>query len=228
MDWNDVARPYSHVENSRRAIVFPFIRERLKESSPGTLLDFGCGDGAFSLMCSDLAATIFNYDLSAEMSLLARETCSGASNICVVASLNELDPASMDAITMNAVWMCLPTAEACATALHQMHGLLRSGGQLFASITHPCFRDRRFSAYETEFDQRNYLRNGTHFKVRVFDTKNSVEFTDTHWNFSAVVEQLIDAGFVIRRLDELADAGDKAHESLGSPWVVVEALKITR
>src|ERR1700722_2487708 len=46
MDWNDVARPYSHVENSRRAIVFPFIRERLKESSPGTLLDFGCGDGA--------------------------------------------------------------------------------------------------------------------------------------------------------------------------------------
>ena len=225
MDWNEIARSYSNVENSKRTTVFPFLRDRLKESNPARVLDFGCGDGAFSLMCRDVAPAIFNYDISIEMSSLAREACAGLAGISVLATLDELDPGSIDAITMNAVWMCLPTAEACANALRQMRALLRSGGWLFASITHPCFRDRQFSSYATEFDQRNYLRNGTSFKVRVFDRNSSVEFTDTHWNFSAVTGQLADAGFAIKRIYELPDASNGATATLGSPWVVLEAVK---
>ncbi len=225
MDWNEVAQSYSHVENSRRTIVFPFIRERLEDLKPGTLLDFGCGDGAFSLLCRDLARTICNYDKAEEMSALAREACRGVANIRVVASLEEIGSASLDAITMNAVWMCLPTVDDCAGALREMHRMLRPGGHLFASVTHPCFRDRRFSSYETQFDPRDYLRNGTSFKVRVFDRNSSVEFTDTHWNFSAVTEQLVDTGFVIRRIHELPDAEGAQGNAVGSPWVVVEAVK---
>jgi SAM-dependent methyltransferase len=226
MDWNEIARSYSHVENSRRTIVFPFVRDRLKESKPVRLLDFGCGDGAFSLMCRDVAGAIFNYDISAEMNSLARESCAGVAGISVLATLDEVDPGSLDAITMNAVWMCLPTAEACANTLRQMHTLLRSGGWFLASITHPCFRDRRFSSYTTEFDPRNYLMNGTSFKVRVFDRNSSVEFTDTHWNFSAVTEQLADAGFAIKRIHELPDAWGRESATWGSPWVVLEAVKV--
>jgi SAM-dependent methyltransferase len=226
MDWNEIARSYSNVENARRTIVFPFVRDRLKESKPDRLLDFGCGDGEFSLMCRDVACAIFNYDLSTEMSALARETCHGIPGVSVLSALDELWPESIDAITMNAVWMCLPTAEACANALRQMHTLLRSGGWLLASVTHPCFRDRRFSSHETEFDQRNYLMNGTSFKVRVFDRNNSVEFTDTHWNFSAVTEQLLDAGFALKRIYELPDAWGIASAPPGSPWVVLEAVKM--
>jgi hypothetical protein len=55
---------------------------------------------------------------------------------------------------------------------------------------------------EAEFDQRKYLLNGTGFKVRVFDGKGSVEISDTHWNFSAVTEQLVTAGFLARRIYE--------------------------
>jgi SAM-dependent methyltransferase len=226
MDWNEIARSYSNVENSRRTIVFPFVRARLEESKAARLLDFGCGDGAFSLLCRDVAATIFNYDISTEMSALAREACAGLAGISVLATLEELDPGSIDAVTMNAVWMCLPDVEACATALRKMHTLLRSGGWLYASVTHPCFRDRRFSSYSTEFDQRNYLRNGTSFKVRVFDRNSLVEFTDTHWNLSAVTEQLADAGFALRRIHELPDAAWNAHQACGSPWIVLEAVKI--
>jgi SAM-dependent methyltransferase len=119
MDWNEIAHSYSQAENSRKEIVFPFVRDKLKESRPARLLDFGCGDGTFAMMCRDLARAIFNYDISPEMNLLARETCMSASNIALLAALDEADPESMDAIIMNAVWMCLPTAEAYALALRQ-------------------------------------------------------------------------------------------------------------
>ena len=226
MDWNEIAHSYSQVENSRKEVVFPFVRDKLKKLRPARLLDFGCGDGTFAMMCRDLAREIFNYDIAPEMNLLARETCASASNIALLAALDEADTESMDAITMNAVWMCLPTAEACALALRQMHALLRPAGRLLASFTHPCFRDRRFCGLEAEFDQRKYLMNGTGFKVRIFDGKGSVEISDTHWNFSAVTEQLVTAGFMARRIYELPDAGKNAAEALGSPWVVLEAVKM--
>ena len=228
MDWNEVARSYSTVENTRKPNVFPFLREQLERSKPGRLLDFGCGSGVFALMCRDLAGAIFNYDISAEMRSLASEAASGIANISVLSTLDELQPESIDVITMNAVWMCLPSATACADALRSMNRLLRTGGQLFASFTHPCFRDRKFSAYETNFDQRKYLVNATSFRVRVFDRKKSVELIDTHWNFSAVTEQLVNGGFLIKRIHELPDIPGEAGETLGSPWVVLEAVKTVR
>ena len=228
MDWNEIAQSYSQVENSRKEIVFPFVRDRLKELRPARVLDFGCGDGTFAMLCRDVADEIFNYDIAPEMNALARETCAGAANISLLASLDDVDRESVDAVTMNAVWMCLPTAEACAQALGQMHALLRPAGRLLASFTHPCFRDRRFCGLEAEFDQRKYLMNGTGFTVRIFDGKGSVEIRDTHWNFSAVTEQLVTAGFLARRIYELPDAGVKAREALGSPWVVLEAVKVAR
>ena len=42
------------------------------------------------------------------------------------------------------IWLTSPWHVAqCALALRQMHALLRPAGRLFASFTHPCFRDRR-------------------------------------------------------------------------------------
>src|ERR1700730_9662488 len=129
MDWNEIAHSYSRVENSRKEDVFPFVRDKLKELRPARLLDFGCGDGTFAMMCRELARESFYYYIATEMNLLARETCAIASNIALLAALDEADPESMDAITMNAVWMCLPTAEACALALGQVPALLRPAGR---------------------------------------------------------------------------------------------------
>jgi hypothetical protein len=64
--------------------------------------------------------------------------------------------------------------------------------------------------------------------VRIFDGKGSVAISDTHWNFSAVTEQLVTAGFMARRIYELPDAGKNATEALGSPWVVLEAVKMAQ
>jgi hypothetical protein len=36
------------VENSRKEIVFPLVRDKLKESRPAGLLDFGCGEETFA------------------------------------------------------------------------------------------------------------------------------------------------------------------------------------
>jgi hypothetical protein len=50
MDWNEIAHSYSQVENPRKEIFFPFVRDKLNEPRPAKLLDFGCGDGTFAMM----------------------------------------------------------------------------------------------------------------------------------------------------------------------------------
>ena len=153
----------------------------------------------------------------------ARHSCSGASNISVVGSLDESASGSFDAVTMNPVWMCLPSHESCKRALGQIRSCLKSGGYLVASFTHPCFRMQKFATFHTDFDNSNYLKNGTTFQVHIFDGIHSVSVTDTHWSFTAMSEQLYEAGFVIARVYEI---GDPKPGAAGSPWVVLVAKRV--
>jgi len=223
-NWDKIAASYNAVLDSRKTYVFSHVRRLVVESQPRTLLDFGCGDGLFSVSCAALIPSIFNYDISPGMLSIARSNCAPLKNIQVIDTLESLASGSCDVVTLNAVWMCLSTNDDCLNVLGSVMRVLAPKGRFIASFTHPCFRDQQFSTYKTDFDQRNYLSNGTRFKVQIFDGSRHVELEDTHWNFSAMSHQLEAAGFAIRRLTELADAPPGA----GSPWTVLSAIKDDR
>jgi SAM-dependent methyltransferase len=214
-----MASRYSAVDDARRQLVFPVVRQLVQDAR--ALLDYGGGDGLFTVDCAVLPIqSLTVFDPAPQMLALARAHCEGIDKVRVCASTDVLNPGSFDAIAMNAVWMCLPTERACVGVLQDIGRLLEPSGVLVASVTHPCFRDVRFSTFHAEFDRANYLRDGTPFSVSIFDGARTVEVTDTHWSLGAMTNQLHHAGFVVDQLIEVADAA-----SAPPSWLIVKARR---
>lgn len=223
-DWNAICAEYSVIRDSRRDSAFAAVKERLKcsDAGQGRLLDYGGGDGLFALACAELPfEQITVFDPAPNMCAVARKNCGSAAHINVVQSSRGLPDGDFDAITLNAVWMCLSTETECMSVLRDVFRLLKSDGLIIALVTHPCFRDKRFSTYWTDFNMNDYLRDGAQFNVTISDGKNEIQIVDTHWCLSTMSNQLKRAGFVITELFEIPDhpVTDAA------PWLVISGEK---
>lgn len=225
-EWDECADTYSRIQDSRRNTVFAWLRGRLQELVPDRVLDYGAGDGAFAALCADLPIKeIVTYDPAPNMVRLAAVNCGRLTNVTVSGNTAHLRAHSFDVVTMNAVWMCLRTDEMCERVLLDVRRLLKPHGVLVASVTHPCFRDRLYSTYQTDFDMRDYLRSGVQFRVHIDDGKNDVWVTDTHWSLSAMSIQLKRTGFRIVEISEFTDADSEHINRVGSPWMVLTATR---
>jgi SAM-dependent methyltransferase len=214
----DLAGEYVAVEDDREVTVFPLLRETIRARGARTLLDYGGGDGRFARSCAGLGLLrVVTFDPSPEMNALAATSTTNA--LRAVQSTSDLEDGAFDVVTCNGVWMCWTTDADCVAALSEIRRLLAAGGVLLASVTHPCFRDRAFSTYRTDFDPGLYLADGTPFRVRVFDGQREVELEDTHWSLGAMTRQLAASGLSLTTITEVADRGGAP----GAPWMIVEA-----
>jgi len=220
--WNSIAAEYSSIREATRILVFKHVHELIRIRQTRRLLDYGGGDGTFATICADIPALeIVSFDHSPNMVALARKNCQGFPQIAVVDSTVGLGSGVFDAISLHAVWMCLPTARECAKVLADVRRLLAPGGIIYASVTHPCFRTERFSSYHTDFNMRDYLKDGTHFGVTIVDGDRELKIVDTHWSLGAMVKQLAQVGLAVSDITELPDLPQG--EGMGSPWMIVTA-----
>jgi SAM-dependent methyltransferase len=218
-DWSEIAEPFADIRESRHVTVFPFVLEEIRRVGPKSILDFGGGDGTFARqLAEEIDADLVVYDAAEEMVKLARERLADCPKVTVVESTADFPDDHFDLVVMNAVWMCLETEEICHEVLGEIRRLTAPGGQLIASVTHPCFRNQPFSSIETDFDQNDYLTNGTPFQVFLGDRR--LEFTDTHWNLTAMSQQLHASGWSIERIEERGDHIMAPRELAGSPWLI--------
>src|SRR5262245_16816522 len=67
-----------------------------------------------------------------------------------------LNSESIDVVTSIAVWMTLSSYQACVDYLSEQHKLLCRGGRAFVVVTHPCFREERYSSFEIQFKNDGY------------------------------------------------------------------------
>ena len=224
--WNELSDQYAGINEQRIRIVFHYLLERLAADTPHVLLDYGTGDGKFPELCSKLPIDhMWAYDPAPKMAQLTRARCSNLANLRVVTETQAIEPGSVDIVTLNAVWMCLSTEQACVTVLRDIFQLLKPHGLLIASVTHPCFRNLVFSTYSTDFKQRDYLQAGTSFQVNLFDEYTKMVIKDTHWSIAAMSHQLMEADFLIEEIVETPDEPTVSGPCEGSPWMVIFARK---
>ncbi len=224
--WDNIGEKYFQIKESRLETVFVFVHDIIKKRNPKKILDYGGGDGSFSIACADLPIkSIFSYDPSPKITKLAKKKCEKIEKINVIQTTSSLSPASFDVISMNAVWMCLSAEDVCFSVFDDIRRLLKPDGLLIISVTHPCFRNIEFSSYRTNFDLKNYLNNGSKFNVEIFDASHKLHIEDTHWNLSKMTSQLFDSGFYIEKLCELADIFSIDTRQEGSPWLVILSRK---
>ena len=227
-DWNAIADAYSEIGDPEGRAVLTFIREKLTTLQPKRLLDYGGGDGKFALLCAESLPLqeIVTYDPAPRMTSLARSLCANFKQIRVTDAIQEIESGIFDVVTLNGVWMCLTSREACLHTLKNIATLLRPNGHLIASVTHPCFRTCKFSGYSTDFNNRDYFNDGTLFNVTIYDENRELHIVDTHWSMTAMSSQLNESGFVIENLYELprSTSGSSQHDA--SLWLVIVARKL--
>lgn len=225
MNWNDIADAYLSISEDRDRILFPTLAKVIEETGARSLVDVGGGDGRFiELTYRNFENSRFSElgytDTSSRMRERARLRLSNFDNIRFFESLNDIPKNQWSIVTLIAVWMSIETDEECVTLLKKVKSLLGDNGRLVAAITHPCFRNKTFHSYSTNFDIGNYFRSGRKFKVNLYDSVRSLAIWDTHWTLSDHINQLIRAGLVIESIIELPDVED---DSEGSPWLVIIA-----
>jgi ubiquinone/menaquinone biosynthesis C-methylase UbiE len=227
-DWNAIADAYSEINDPEERAVLTFVREKLGRLQPKRLLDYGGGDGKFAVLCAQSLPIqeIVTYDPAPRMTALARSLCADFKQIRVAEATQGIQAGTFDVVTFNAVWMCLTTRDTCLNILSEIGRLLHSNGHLIASVTHPCFRNRKFSSYFTDFNNDDYFDDATLFNVTIDDAKHELHIVDAHWSLTAMSAQLNAAGFVVESLHELPRSTSGSIQRDASLWLVIVARKI--
>jgi ubiquinone/menaquinone biosynthesis C-methylase UbiE len=217
------AELYAQIRSPKFSLVYPDLVTRIQKQGAQSLLDFGCGSGAFlQEFTAPLPIRQVGYDIDPKMCEMARKNCEPASNIAIVDDLDSLSDKSFDAIPQTAVWMVLQKFDACVSTLKTIHRLLSPGGLFYAAITHPCFRDRNFRAYSSHLDMNHYLDHGFPYKVEIGDKNKSMTLTDCQWSLTAISNQLKESNFAI---DEIHEYPDVVQPAQGTPWMLIVASK---
>lgn len=202
------AQGYSDCGDDRDQVVFPWIRDQVLQKNPGTILDFGCGDARFACdLARACSAEVHAYDRDSAMRQLARKRIDTAPDPVRLWDAPAPEwQGYFEAIFLQGVWMCWSTREECLQSLSLLHDSLHPKGILIASITHPCFRDREFSTYRTDFSMEHYLKNGAPFHVHVGKPGAEILLSDTHWNLEDTISQALESGLSLRGIKEHADS----------------------
>jgi ubiquinone/menaquinone biosynthesis C-methylase UbiE len=134
-----------------RSLIDPGLEQVVGEVSGLRLLDLGCGNGYLARRFAGRGATVVAVDVTAAMLERARARGDGGGRVRYLqadaSDLRELASGSVDLVYANMSLHDIPDAEA---ALAEVGRLLRAGGRLVASISHPCFDTDLNSSWVTE------------------------------------------------------------------------------
>jgi SAM-dependent methyltransferase len=152
-NWNSIAIDYCSQRDEVALIYQPDIEELIGDISGKHVLDAGCGNGSDSRKLVSMGAVVTGIDASQNMIALAKVFPSQPRLDYKIADLTEQLPfpdRCYDVVLANMVLMDIPQID---VAIAEFSRVLRSGGILVFSITHPCF----FSSDWITGDDGKYL-----------------------------------------------------------------------
>jgi ubiquinone/menaquinone biosynthesis C-methylase UbiE len=142
--WNGIADDWiAHADTNdyRNYYLMPRMLAMLGEVSGKAVLDLGCGDGGYARELARRGARVTGVDGSERLIEVAEErTRAEALDVAFVRSnasaLVAIQTGSFDVV---AAPMSLMDVEDYRGAIREVRRVLRAGGELVMSITHPCF-----------------------------------------------------------------------------------------
>lgn len=138
-DWNDVADDWvKHADQNdyRNALLMPLALEILGDVRGKRLLDLGCGEGGYCRALAERGADVVGVDGSPRLIEIAKERGGKIEYICANANDLKIDEKAFDVVLAA---MSLMDVEDYEGSVAEIARVLRPGGRLVMSITHPCF-----------------------------------------------------------------------------------------
>ncbi|MEE8441956.1 MAG: class I SAM-dependent methyltransferase [Spirochaetia bacterium] len=198
-------------------LIEPATERLLAVSSGEVILDIACGAGRFARRLAELGATVVAFDQSAKFVERARQRTGDD----VAVEYLVLDAADEEAILSLGVdrfdkavcTMALMDMPEINPLISAVAGVLKPGGVLVFSVTHPCFnsaRTQRFAEMHEEATGRLVIRTGVKVSsyLSAFATKTEgiAGQPETQYHYHRPIHLLLrscfEAGFVLDGIDE--------------------------
>src|SRR6202035_4214142 len=141
-DWNDVADDWTrHADENdyRNALLMPLALEILGDVRGLRILDLGCGEGGYSRELVKRGASVVGVDGSPRLIEIATQRAPDIRYIC--ANSNNLDGIDADSFDGVLAAMMLMDVEDYEGSIREIQRVLKPGGRLVMSVTHPCFSE---------------------------------------------------------------------------------------
>jgi len=201
---------------SYRHILVPGILELISKEVAATVLDAGCGVGFLTNLLAEHSAEVFGVDPSAESIAIARTHHGERANFIrgTLESYSEQNACSVDLVIANMVLMDVVDLSGFIAAAHHV---LRPGGALVFSMTHPCFWPSYYGyARESWFRYDQELIVESPFKITA-QPDCSMLSTHVHRPLSAYVQAFRSSLFSIEVLSEPMPSAD-VEAQYPEPW----------
>lgn len=185
-------------------VLLPTILRLSAECDHSNVIDVGCGSGALTNELAGQSRSVVGVDMSTENIEVARELYGGTKNIAFVVSKVEeyATTRSANHFSLAVANMSLMTAPDLDGFLRAVARLLRSGGHLVLTITHPYFWPLYWNyAFEDWFDYKREIAIEGPFRISL-DTSSKHITTHIHRPLEQYVRGIVQAGFVIDELHE--------------------------
>jgi ubiquinone/menaquinone biosynthesis C-methylase UbiE len=142
--WENVADDWvRHADTNdyRNYFLLPLTMQMLGDVGGRAALDLGCGEGGYSRELARRGARVTAVDGSARLIEVARERtlAEGLRFDYICTNANALDSIAAASFDLIVASMSLMDVEDYGGAVREAHRVLRSGGELLMSVTHPCF-----------------------------------------------------------------------------------------
>ena len=168
--WDGIADQWvAHADQNdyRLHFLMPLAFEMLGVVRGRRVLDLGCGEGGYARELARRGASVVGVDGSPRLVEVARERAasSGLNIEFLAANASRLEPIADATFDCVLAAMSLMDVEDYPAAIVEASRVLRPGGELLMSITHPCFTpsvshwekdssgDARFFAVDRYFDR---------------------------------------------------------------------------
>jgi len=245
--WESLAAWYDEKQGDtgdlwHRTLIDPALLRVLGRVRGLRILDLGCGNGYLSRRFARAGARVVGVDSSAPIIKRAKRRESAeplgiAYHVADAAHLDFLVAERFDVVVCNMALMDIEDAEG---AIGEVGRVLRKGGRLVASISHPCFDQGTSSTWllERSFRSLKVSRRIARYR-RPFSEETpwgieerAVTTTGYHRPLSWYARALRDAGLLIRSLEEPEPTKEFIEGSPQGPYMaeiplhlVIEAVK---
>ncbi|MFQ5697291.1 MAG: class I SAM-dependent methyltransferase [Myxococcota bacterium] len=216
--WEGVAEWYRELSGRRgpelvSRVLHPEILRMLGRVRGRSVLDVGCGPGAWARLLAYRGAQVVGVDASPQMVELASRDAEAAGLepgprfvSADAAKLGALPRGPFDIATLV---LSLQNMERPEPVLRNVARSLRRGGRLAVALNHPCFRNPGVAhwgwdaARQTQFRRIESYRSERRVEIQIHPGRDpGVTRPSFHWSLERLFGALRAAGFVVLDLSE--------------------------